>query len=79
MKPYGDCVYCGGEVCERVERVDYRFHGQLYILEHVPTGVCNQCGEKYFKAEIAKSMEDAVRCTDRPVSTIAVPVIQISR
>ncbi|MBN1593936.1 MAG: YgiT-type zinc finger protein [Candidatus Coatesbacteria bacterium] len=77
MKPYGDCIYCGGEVRERSERVDYRFHGQLFILENVPTGVCNQCGEKYFTAEIAKQMEDAVRCIEAPVSTIAVPVIRI--
>lgn len=77
MKPYGDCVYCGGEVTERLERIDYRFHGQLFILENVPTGVCNQCGEKYFKANIAKRMEDAVSRVDEPVSTIAVPVILV--
>ena len=33
MKPYGDCVYCGGEVTERLERIHYRFHGQLFIME----------------------------------------------
>ena len=77
MKPYGDCQYCGGEVCERLERIDYRFHGQLFILENVPTGVCGQCGERFFKAEIAKRMEDAVRDVDEPVSTVAVPVIAI--
>ena len=78
MNPYGDCVYCGGEVTERLERIDYRFHGQLFILENVPTGVCNQCGEKYFKAAVAKMMEEAVGCVDGAVPTIAIPVITVS-
>jgi hypothetical protein len=36
MTPYGDCVYCGGRIVERQERIDYRYHGQLFILERVP-------------------------------------------
>ena len=60
MTPYGDCVYCGGPIVERLERFDNRYHGQLFILERVPTGVCIQCGEKYFTAEVAKRMEALV-------------------
>ena len=33
MKPYDDCIYCGGQVEERLERIDYRYHGQLFIIE----------------------------------------------
>jgi len=75
MKPYGDCVYCGGEVVERLERVDYRVHGQLFILENVPTGVCRQCGEQFFTAEVVRHMEQAVKEATGPVATIPVPVI----
>lgn len=75
MKPYGDCVYCGGEVAERNEQIDYRFHDQLYILENVPTGVCSQCGEQFFTAEVARKMEAAVSNPGHDVATIAVPVI----
>lgn len=42
-----DCMHCGGEVDERTERLDYLFHGQLYIVETVTMGVCRQCGEKF--------------------------------
>ena len=77
MKPYGDCIYCGGEVVERKERIDYRFHGQLYILENVPTGVCCQCGEQYFTAEVAKRMEAAVEQLKGDVPTIPIPVIGV--
>ena len=78
MRPYGDCVYCGGEVVERTEQVDYRVHGQLYILENVATGVCCQCGERFFTAEAAKKMEAAVGGTHGEVSTIPVPVIAVA-
>ncbi len=77
MMPYGDCVYCGGEIVERIERVDYRVHGQLYLLENVPTGVCTQCGEQYFTAEVAKRMESAVSKADGDVPTIPVPVLSV--
>ena len=42
-----DCLYCGGAVDKRTERLDYRFHGRLYIVETVTMGVCRQCGEKF--------------------------------
>ncbi|MBI4557552.1 MAG: YgiT-type zinc finger protein [Candidatus Hydrogenedentes bacterium] len=77
MKPYGDCVYCGGEIEEKKQRIDYRFHGQLYILENVPTGVCCQCGEQYFTARIAKKMEAAVSKARGKLTTIPVPVISV--
>jgi YgiT-type zinc finger domain-containing protein len=77
MKPYGDCIYCGGEVIERRERIDYRFHGQLYVLENVPTGVCVQCGEQYFTATVAKKTEQAVDVATGHMPTIAVPIIGV--
>lgn len=77
MEPYGDCIYCGGEIAERMERIDYRVHGQLYILENVPTGVCTQCGEQYFQAQVAKEMENAVLNARGPIETIPVPVIAV--
>ena len=77
MTPYGDCVYCGGEVIERMERIDYRIHGRLYILENVPTGVCCQCGEQFFTAKIAKEMEAAIEGADGGATMIPVPVIAL--
>ena len=54
MHNYGDCSFCGGEVKnERVE-LDYRYKGKLYIFQNVPVEVCQQCGEKYLTAKIAK-------------------------
>lgn len=78
MKAYGDCVYCGGEVCEKRERMDYRHHGQLFIMENVPVGVCNQCGERFLTADVAKALEKAASGGTGPLKTVAVPVISIA-
>ena len=78
MKPYDDCRYCGGEVEERLDRLDYRYHGQLYIVENVPVGVCRQCGEKFLTAKVAKQVEAAVSSMKAPITTLAVPVVRVS-
>ena len=59
MKDFGDCTFCGGEVEEKQIEYDYRRLGQLLVISNVPSGVCRQCGEKYFKPEILKRMDQA--------------------
>lgn len=78
MKPYDDCRYCGGEVEERPDRLDYRYHGQLYLVENVLLGVCLQCGEKFLTARVAKQVEAAVSSVTAPVTTVPVPVVRVS-
>ncbi len=63
---------------ERLERLDYRYHGQLFLVENVLVGVCKQCGEKFLKAEVAKQVEAAVSSAEAPVTTVAVPVVRVS-
>jgi YgiT-type zinc finger domain-containing protein len=78
MHPYGDCIYCGGEVSEQLTTIDYRFHNQLYVMENVPTGVCQQCGEKFFTAITAKRMEAAVQDLSGSEPRLSVPIVQIA-
>lgn len=78
MNSYGDCTYCGGEVREKQERIDYRYHGQLFIIEDVPVGVCNQCGEKFFTSEVAKKLEKVAASSHKSLKTVAVPVISLA-
>lgn len=63
---------------EKRERVDYRYHGQLFIIENVPVGVCNQCGEKFFTAEVAKKMEMSATGSHKSIKMVAIPVISIA-
>ena len=58
---YGDCYFCGGEVVERVIEIEFRWKGKLYVVEGVPTGVCQQCGEKYFTSEVSSAIDQSVK------------------
>jgi YgiT-type zinc finger domain-containing protein len=74
MHEYGDCSFCGGEVRgDRVE-LDYRYKGKLYIFKDVPAGVCQQCGEKYLTAKVAKEIERRIQTKEKWDKTIPVPV-----
>lgn len=59
MRDFGDCTFCGGEVEERQIEYDYRRLGRLLVISNVSAGVCRQCGEKYFKPEVLKRMDQA--------------------
>jgi YgiT-type zinc finger domain-containing protein len=78
MYPYGDCYYCGGEIIEKPDMVDYRISSELYILENIPTGICVQCGEKFFKAEVLKYIEKAVREKNRIVREVRIPILDFA-
>jgi len=74
MHKYGDCSFCGGEVKADNVELDYRFKGKLYIFRNVPTGVCQQCNEKYLTAKVIKKIEQRIQNKDGWNKTISVPV-----
>lgn len=74
MHKYGDCSFCGGEVKEDMVELDYRYKGKLYIFQNVPAGVCQQCGEKYLTAAVAKKIEHRIKSKEKWGKTITVPV-----
>jgi YgiT-type zinc finger domain-containing protein len=58
MAEYDDCTFCGGRVQERLVTKACWWGDQLTaIVENVPAGVCDQCGERYYKARILKEIE----------------------
>lgn len=74
---YANCSFCGGSVEEQIVNVDYRTKAGLVIIENVPAGVCRQCGEQYYTAQVAKAMEKLA--TEAPISrTVIVPVREFS-
>jgi YgiT-type zinc finger domain-containing protein len=70
---YGDCYYCGGEVLEREMDLDFRWGGKLFIIEGVPAGVCQQCGEKFLTATVSEDLDRLVKSA-RIDRTVEVPV-----
>lgn len=58
MTEYDDCTFCGGRVQERqVPKACWWGDQLVAIVENVPAGVCDQCGERYYKAHILKEIE----------------------
>ena len=74
MHKYGDCSFCGGEVKEDKVELDYRYQEELFIFQNVPAGVCQQCGEKYLSAKVAKEIEHRIQTKKKWDKTISVPV-----
>jgi YgiT-type zinc finger domain-containing protein len=75
---YRKCHFCGGKVSERKIAVDYRWGENLVaVIKNVPAGVCEVCGEQYFKAEIVKAMERVALSKKKPTETLKVPVREL--
>ena len=76
---YHKCHFCGGEVVEKKVMIDYRWGEELIaLIENVPTGVCQICGEQYLKAEIVKEMERLARSPENPKKLIQVPLRELA-
>lgn len=72
---YGDCSVCGGTVAaKRVEKAVSRGGRLIALVRDVPAGVCRQCGERYFKANVVKQLEIMLPQVKRASKTISVPV-----
>jgi YgiT-type zinc finger domain-containing protein len=72
------CYFCKGKVVEQVTSVDFWWGNDLKIIENVPAGICQQCGEKYFSPEVYKGMERLAKGTNQAVSHLSVDVLRYS-
>ena len=81
MNLYADCTYCGGEVVEQIIDYDYRRENRLMVVTNVPEGVCRQCGEKYFKPQVLKRMDELYHGiferNEKPHHTLTVPAVSL--
>jgi YgiT-type zinc finger domain-containing protein len=74
MPAYDDCTYCGGRVTERLVTKACWWGDQLIaLIEDVPAGVCEQCGERYYKANVLQRTEELLSSRDA-FSSVAIPV-----
>jgi YgiT-type zinc finger domain-containing protein len=52
------CYFCRKGILEKKKVVvDFRWGNQLTVIEDVPAKVCNECGEKYYSAEVSREIE----------------------
>jgi YgiT-type zinc finger domain-containing protein len=72
---YPVCVYCQGQVVEKAIEWDYRRGGKHLIFQNVPAGVCGQCGEKFFRPEVSRRMDQYFHMDEPPREHAQIPVI----
>ena len=76
---FADCYFCGGLVEEKTISYMRKWKGEYILIENVPAGVCNQCGERYFEALVAEKMDELMRQEGEISCRISIPVIRLQR
>jgi len=51
------CYFCRATVVQQQITLDYRWGDTLVVIQDVPAGVCQQCGEKYLSGNVYKDLE----------------------
>lgn len=73
------CEYCDGTVRERiVEREAFKHVSWFVILERVPIGVCDRCGNRYYHASVLRRVDQIATGQALPERTGPVPVAAAS-
>lgn len=57
------CSLCEGPIREDRVTLVYTIDGSPKIVHGVPAGVCQNCGERYLRPEIASRIEDLLATT----------------
>lgn len=74
---YGECEICDTKLVEKQIKQDFWIRGKLVVIDHVPAGVCPQCGAKVVRADvgrrISKLLEDREKWSKAQV--MEVPVV----
>jgi YgiT-type zinc finger domain-containing protein len=71
-----ECYFCRGRLVQQNVKVDFRWGRRLKIIEGVPAKVCQQCGERYFQADVYKGMEKLAASRKKPSARLTVDVLR---
>jgi YgiT-type zinc finger domain-containing protein len=76
-KHVDDCSYCGGRVTQRYVQKPCWWGEQLVaMIDHVPAGVCEQCGERYYEAKVLKTIEGLLKHKKAFKTQIRIPLAE---
>jgi YgiT-type zinc finger domain-containing protein len=68
------CEYCGGTIVDKRVTVHRKVKGKYILFENVPAGVCQECGTRYYAANVLKLIEDGMRGRQKVEREVLVPV-----
>ena len=70
------CEYCQGEIIERVTEFTKKSGKEYILIKNVPTGVCKECGVRYYSANVLKHIQQVSK--RKPDNEVRMPVYSIS-
>ncbi len=73
-----ECLYCKGQLEERLVTRVQEYNGKWYIIENLPALVCAQCGETYYTPEAHDRVIVLISGGAEPVRVEAVAVLDAS-
>ena len=77
---YGVCHVCGGKMSEQLVKQEFWVKDRLVVIEDLPAGVCEQCGERLVNAmvsqQLANLLKDPEHLDKAPV--LLVPLIRFT-
>jgi YgiT-type zinc finger domain-containing protein len=72
------CEYCEGTVQSRtVKREAFKHRDGFVILEDVTIGTCDNCGNRYYSADILYAVHAVATGTQSPERTEQIPVTHL--
>ena len=71
------CEYCGGLIREKKSELSRRVKGKHVLIENVPTGVCTECGTRYYSANVLKTIEETLSGRRKAQRQERVPVYSL--
>jgi HTH-type transcriptional regulator/antitoxin MqsA len=72
------CSICGGRLKKEKISFDFRFNGELVVIDNLPVEVCLQCGEKVISPVVSQKIDEILARKKKPKKIINIPVYQIS-
>ena len=71
------CEYCNGLIRERSTDLSRKVKGKYVVIENVPTGVCTECGTRYYTANVLKSIDETLRGRRKAKREVQMPVYSL--
>lgn len=72
------CEYCSGTVRPRlVAREVFKHKLGFVLLENVVIGICDECGNRYYSAEILHTVHEIATGKRKPERVEEIPVVHL--
>ena len=71
------CEYCNGIIREKKMDLPRKLKDKYILIENVPTGVCTECGTRYYSANVLKTIEETVSGRRKATREVRVPVYSL--